>query len=107
MRCDGSAPPNEPWECKTPPKVQSQVDVHPDGFAQNLAVGILRGSFRDSELHPAPLEPNRVYEVTIRVRVSDVRVEVPRPHLRIRVGAAKGAGRGPCPCGGTPGRWKM
>ncbi|MDA1049270.1 MAG: CocE/NonD family hydrolase [Planctomycetota bacterium] len=41
------------------------IDVHPDGFAQNLAVGILRGSFRDSELHSTPLEPNKVYEVTI------------------------------------------
>ena len=41
------------------------IDVHPDGFAQNLAVGILRGSFRDSELHPTPLEPNKVYKVTV------------------------------------------
>jgi len=41
------------------------IDVHPDGLAQNLAVGILRGSFRESELHPTPLEPNEVYEVTI------------------------------------------
>ncbi len=41
------------------------IDVHPNGFAQNLVVGILRGSFRDSELHPTPLEPGRVYEVTI------------------------------------------
>ena len=41
------------------------IDVHPDGFAQNLTVGILRGSFRDSELHPTPLEPNKIYEVTI------------------------------------------
>ena len=41
------------------------IDVHPDGFAQNLAVGILRGSFRVSELHPTPLKPHQVYEVTV------------------------------------------
>lgn len=41
------------------------IDVHPDGFSQNLTVGILRGSFRNSELHPTPLKPNQVYEVTV------------------------------------------
>jgi hypothetical protein len=41
------------------------IDVHPDGFAQNLAVGILRGRFRDSELHPTPLQPGEVYEITV------------------------------------------
>jgi len=41
------------------------IDVHPNGFAQNLAVGILRGRFRDSELHPAPLKPGKVYGITI------------------------------------------
>ncbi len=41
------------------------IDVHPDGFAQNMAVGILRGSYRNSELHPSPLKPDQVYEVTI------------------------------------------
>lgn len=41
------------------------IDVHPDGFAQNLAVGILRGSFRDSELHPTPLQPGEVYEIEV------------------------------------------
>lgn len=37
------------------------VDVHPDGFAQNLAVGIQRGRFRDSELKPQPMQPHEVY----------------------------------------------
>jgi len=41
------------------------IDVRPDGFAQNLAVGILRGSFRDSELHTTPLTPDQAYKVTI------------------------------------------
>ncbi len=41
------------------------VDVHPDGFAQNLAVGILRGRFRESEVRPTRLEPGQVYEITV------------------------------------------
>ena len=41
------------------------IDVHPDGAAYNLAVGILRGRFRDSELEPKPLEPNTTYKLTV------------------------------------------
>jgi len=41
------------------------IDVRPDGFAQNLAVGILRGSFRDSERVATPLQPGQVYEITV------------------------------------------
>lgn len=41
------------------------VDVHPDGFAQNLAVGILRGSFRESESQPTPLQPDQIYKITV------------------------------------------
>jgi uncharacterized protein len=41
------------------------IDVHPDGAAYNLAVGILRGRFRNSELHPQPLVPGETYRVTI------------------------------------------
>ncbi len=43
------------------------VDVHPDGYAQNLAVGILRGRFRDSEVHPTRLEPGKVYKITVNL----------------------------------------
>mgnify|MGYP003654081240 FL=1 len=41
------------------------IDVHPDGFAQNLAVGILRGRFRDSEQKPTALHPGKEYEITV------------------------------------------
>lgn len=41
------------------------VDVSPDGFAQNLASGILRGRFRESSLAPRPLLPGRVYEISV------------------------------------------
>jgi putative CocE/NonD family hydrolase len=41
------------------------VDVRPDGFAQNLATGILRGRYRESLLAPKPLKPGEVVEVTV------------------------------------------
>jgi putative CocE/NonD family hydrolase len=41
------------------------VDVAPDGRAENLADGILRTRYRESLSEPSPLEPERVYEVTV------------------------------------------
>ena len=41
------------------------VDVRADGFAQNLATGILRGRYRNSLLEPSPLQPGKVYEITV------------------------------------------
>jgi hypothetical protein len=41
------------------------TDVHPDGFSRLLCDGILRARYRDSGTHPTPLEPNRVYELTV------------------------------------------
>ena len=58
------------------------IDVHPNGFAQNLVVGILRGSFRDSELHPTMLEPDAVYEVS--VDLGPVAAQIEQGH-RLRV----------------------
>jgi len=58
------------------------IDVHPDGFSQNLTVGILRGRFRNSELHPTPLEPNKVYEIT--VDLGPIAAQIGKGH-RLRV----------------------
>jgi predicted acyl esterase len=41
------------------------VDVRPDGYARNLAEGILRTRYRASRMRPAFLTPGQVYEVTI------------------------------------------
>ncbi|WP_406498441.1 CocE/NonD family hydrolase [Streptomyces sp. NBC_01604] len=47
------------------------IDVHPPsddypaGFAMNLTDGILRCRYRDSYENPSPLEPGRVYDITI------------------------------------------
>jgi putative CocE/NonD family hydrolase len=48
------------------------VDVHPangdypEGYALNLAYGILRARFRNSFEDPQPMEPGQVYALTIR-----------------------------------------
>jgi putative CocE/NonD family hydrolase len=41
------------------------VDVHPDGFAQNLQDGIVRARYRDSLESSSPIEPGRVYRYEI------------------------------------------
>jgi len=41
------------------------VDVAPNGFAQNLAEGILRLRYRDSAERPEPLKPGTVYKVKL------------------------------------------
>jgi len=42
-------------------------DVRPDGYAQNLTEGIVRGRFRESLSHPSPLQPGTPYEFTIQL----------------------------------------
>jgi hypothetical protein len=41
------------------------VDVYPDGRAVNVAEGILRARYRESLSEPRPLEPGKIYEMTI------------------------------------------
>lgn len=41
------------------------VDVRPDGYAQNIADGIIRARYRDSLRYPTPIKPGEVYEYTI------------------------------------------
>ena len=42
------------------------VDVHPDGFAQNVLNRVVRARFRHgSKLSPSPIEPGRAYEYEI------------------------------------------
>jgi len=41
------------------------VDVRLDGYARNLAEGILRMRYRASRMRPTFLTPDQVYEVTI------------------------------------------
>jgi len=41
------------------------IDVHPDGYAQNLLDGIIRARYRDSAGRPTPIEPGKPYRYTI------------------------------------------
>ena len=43
------------------------VDVHPEGYAQNLTDGIIRGRYRTSKAQATLLQPGEVYEFTIDV----------------------------------------
>jgi len=41
------------------------VDVAPDGFAMNVAEGILRMRYRDSREHSSLMNPGQVYQITL------------------------------------------
>jgi hypothetical protein len=59
-------------------------DVHPDGFVQNLAEGIVRGRFRDSFDDPRPMRPDVPYE--LRLPLGNVSHVVAAGHrLRLQV----------------------
>ncbi|MBI3694023.1 MAG: CocE/NonD family hydrolase [Acidobacteria bacterium] len=45
--------------------VAKLVDVYPDGRAFNVCEGILRARYRESLSRPRPLEPGKIYEMTI------------------------------------------
>jgi len=63
------------------------VDVHPDDFSQNLAVGILRGRFRNSEHHPEPLKPGEIYKIV--VDLGPVAAQIGKGHrLRVDISGA-------------------
>ncbi|HLV85888.1 MAG TPA: CocE/NonD family hydrolase [Candidatus Sulfotelmatobacter sp.] len=41
------------------------VDVAPDGFAKDVAEGILRMRYRDSQEHTSLMNPNQIYQITL------------------------------------------
>jgi len=57
-------------------------DVAPDGTSLRVSYGLLNLTHRDGHEHPAPLEPNRRYQV--RVRLNDIAHAFPAGH-RIRI----------------------
>lgn len=58
------------------------VDVHPDGFAQNLTVGLLRARYRKSESQPELLKPGEV--VKLVVDLGPIAAQI-RPGHQLRV----------------------
>ncbi|MBI2818837.1 MAG: CocE/NonD family hydrolase [Acidobacteria bacterium] len=47
--------------------VATLIDVHPNGYAQQLRQTILRASRRESLETPTPIEPGKVYKLTIPI----------------------------------------
>ncbi len=73
------------WAASSAPDtdfVAKLIDVWPDGFAQELCHGIVRCRYRDSFDAPSPLEPERPYELRIRVNPTS---NLFRPGHRIRL----------------------
>ena len=81
------------------------IDVHPDGYAQNLCDGIIRGRFRDSQANPTLLEPGKIYRFSIdlgatsnvfkvshRVRVDISSSDFPRFDRNLNTGEPFGEG---------------
>ncbi|WP_343714222.1 CocE/NonD family hydrolase [Inquilinus sp.] len=88
------------------------IDVHPPttddpkGFALNLTDGILRCRYRDSWENPSPLEPGRVYAITIepfatanlfkaghRIRLDIASSNFPKYDVNPNSGEPEGMGR--------------
>ena len=51
------------------------IDVDPGGVCLPLAMGVRRGSTRESELHPSPMEPGRHYRLTVELGHSAARID--------------------------------
>src|SRR5581483_10760678 len=47
--------------------VVTLIDVHPNGYAQQLRQNILRASRRDSLERPTPIVPKQIYKLTIPI----------------------------------------
>ena len=63
------------------------VDVRPDGYAQNIADGILRARYRDSLSAPRLLSPGEVYECTIDLWATS-HVFLPGHRLRVEIASS-------------------
>jgi putative CocE/NonD family hydrolase len=63
------------------------VDVRPDGFAQNLAIGILRGSARESDLHRKLMVPGETYKISVDTGSTAATI-LPGHRLRVDISAA-------------------
>jgi uncharacterized protein len=63
------------------------VDVFPDGRAIYLTDGILRARYRNSLAQPEPLEPGKVYEVTLDLLVTS-NVFLPGHRIRLEISSS-------------------
>jgi hypothetical protein len=63
------------------------VDVQPDGYAQNLADGIIRARYRMSRTRPALLTPGQVYHYTIDLWATSY-LFMPGHRLRVEISSS-------------------
>jgi len=64
------------------------VDVHPDGYAQNLQDGIVRARYRHGTTAPATLlEPGRIYQYTIDLWATS-NVFLPGHRIRVEISSS-------------------
>ena len=63
------------------------VDVRPDGYAQNIADGILRARYRESLSNPSLMRPGESYEFTIDLWATS-HVFLPGHRLRVEVASS-------------------
>ena len=63
------------------------VDVRPDGYAQNLADGIMRTRYRTSRMLPTLLTPGQVHELTIDLWATS-HVFLPGHSLRLEIASS-------------------
>jgi uncharacterized protein len=63
------------------------VDVRPDGYAQNLADGIVRARYRESRTTPKPLTPGEVTKFTIDLWATS-HVFLPGHRIRLDVASS-------------------
>jgi uncharacterized protein len=81
------------------------IDVRPSGYARNLADGILRARYRESESAPKMMEPGKPYQLTIdlwatsnvflrghRIRLEISSSNFPRFDRNLNTGEAFGEG---------------
>jgi hypothetical protein len=61
------------------------VAVRADGYAQNLADGIIRARYRDSRANPSPITPGAIYDYRIDLWSTSY---VFQPGMRLRVEVA-------------------
>ena len=61
--------------------------MRPDGFAQPLATGIQKGSFRESDVNPTPLVPGKVYRLNVDLGHSAARI-LPGHSLRVQIASS-------------------
>ncbi len=63
------------------------VVVRPDGYAQNLADGIVRARYRDSRADPSPITPGTIYEYNIDLWSTSY-VFPPGSRIRVEIASA-------------------